>query len=95
MSNITALKSQLVSAVANIEDALVKAEATVALDRYIGALTSQLSVESGAMQSYTIAGRTVTARNIGEGQAIVEKLRAELYGYLRGPISYMGMGGYA
>ncbi len=90
----TALKAALQTEVDAITDALARAEADVCLDRYVAALTSQEKLETGAIQSYTIAGRTVTRRNPTEGRGIIENLRAELYGYLRGHVAYVNMGGY-
>lgn len=95
MANIDTLKTALEAEIEHIDDDLAKAEAAVLCDRYIAALTGQSDMEAGAVQSYSIAGRTVTRRNAGEGQRLIESLRSQLYAYLRGPGALVSMGGYA
>ena len=80
---------------AGITDSLAQAEAAVLCDRSIDALSSQSELEAGNVQSYTIAGRSVTRRNMAEGKSAISQLRTELYNYIRGPISYIDMGGLA
>ena len=94
-ANTQALKTAIESEVATIEDTLARAEAQVLCDRYIAAVESQSQMESGAVASYSIAGRTVTRRNAAEGQALIDSLRNAVYGYIRGNVSYVGMGGWA
>ena len=82
--NIDTLKAALQVEVDGIADAVDKAEAQVLLDRYAAALTAQSELESGAVQSYTIAGRQVTRRNPQEGAGAIAGLRSQLYCYIRG-----------
>ena len=90
-ANIDALKVALEAEIAAMTDALGKAEASVLCDRYIDALTAQSSMESGAIQSYTIAGRTVTRRDPAAGEALTRSLRSELNAYIGGNVVvYMG-----
>ncbi len=75
-------------------DALAVAEANVLLDRYIAALDAQASMEAGALESYSIAGRTITRRDPGQGQPLIEDLRRQLYAYFRDDVILTDMGGY-
>jgi hypothetical protein len=75
-------------------DALAVAEANVLLDRYIAALDAQSSMESGAISSYSIAGRTITRRDPGQGQPLIEDLRRQLYAYFRDDVILTDMGGF-
>lgn len=94
-TNIIALKAALQAEIDGLADALDKAEAQVALDRYASALTAQSEMEGGAVQSYTIAGRTVTRRTAETGVRLLAELRAQLYRYIRGSVAVVDMGGYA
>lgn len=94
-ANIDALKAAILAEVADIEDAIAKAEATVLADRYCDALAAQSELEAGGIQSYTIAGRTVNRHNIGDGTASINALKGELYRLINGFISYVNMGGIA
>jgi len=94
-ANIDALKAAILVEVADIEDAIAQAEATVLADRYCDALAAQSELESGGIQSYTIAGRQVTRSNLNDGTASINALKAELYRYIRGFISYVNQGGMA
>ncbi len=94
-ANIDALKAAILVEVEKIADPITKAEATVLLDRYTDALSAQSDLESGGIQSYTIAGRTVNRHNIGDGTASINALKGELYRLINGFISYVNMGGIA
>ena len=94
-ANIDALKAVILAEVADIEDAIAKAEATVLADRYCDALAAQSELEAGGIQSYAIAGRQVTRSNLSDGTASINALKSELYRYIRGFISYVNQGGYA
>ena len=90
-ANIDALKVALEAEIDSMTDALGKAEASVLCDRYIDALEAQASMEAGAIQSYTIAGRTVTRRDPAAGEALTRSLRSELNAYIGGNVVvYMG-----
>ncbi len=93
--NVQILKTAIMAEVAQISDELDKAEATVLADRYCDALDSQTELEAGGIQSYTIAGRTITRFDPGAGTSLVNEIRAQLYQYIRGGISYISMGGIA
>jgi len=90
-----ALEAAYQAEINELTDAIGKAEADVILKRYIAALDAQQKVAAGSLQSYTIAGRTITRRNAGEGEAQIENLRAQLAAYVRSPVSYVDMGGWA
>ncbi len=94
-ANIDALKTAILAEVDDLTDAIAKAEATVLADRYCDALAAQSELESGGIQSYTIAGRTVTRSNLNDGTASINALKSELYKYIRGFISYVDQGGYS
>ena len=88
---ITQLETALKAEINSMTDALGKAEASVLCDRYIAALTAQSSMESGAIQSYSIAGRTVTRRDPAAGEELTRSLRSELNAYIGGNlVVYMG-----
>lgn len=87
----TALKAALLVEVNKIKDALPLAEATYTLDRYIDALDQQNALEAGAIDSYSIAGRSVTRRNAASGQAVVDALRARLNQMIYGSVTMMDM----
>jgi len=87
----TALKAAYTTEVAKISDTLLNAEATYLLDRYIEALDSQNSLEGGSIQSYSIAGRTVTKSNLSEGRTLTDSLRGQLHGLIYGHESLMDM----
>ena len=78
MASSTALKTAYTTAVGHIDDTLLKAEATYLLDRWVEALDAQNAVEGGQIQSYTIAGRTVTKSSLGEGSKLIDRLRGQL-----------------
>jgi len=92
---VTALVAALATEIAKLDDDLAKADAAVALERYGAALENQASVEAGGIQSYTIAGRSITRRNLAEGEKQLAQLRAAVLAYVRGEETYVGMGGYA
>lgn len=94
-SNIDTLKAAIQVEVDGVSDAVDKAEAQVALDRYAAALTAQSEMESGAVQSYTIAGRTVTRRAAETGVKLIAELRADVYRFIRSPFAVVDMGGCA
>ncbi len=94
-ANTVALKTAILAEIDNLDDGIGKAEARVLCDRYVAAVDGQASVESGAVQSYTIAGRTVTRRNLGDGQSALKALRRELMAYVNGVFSVVDMGGWA
>lgn len=92
MADSTALKAAYTTAIANIDDTLLNAEATYMLDRWIEALDSQNEMEAGSISSYSIAGRTVTKTNATEGRNLVESLRGNLQIFIYGSESLMDMG---
>ena len=94
-ANIAALKAAWAAKIAVLTYALAIAEANVLLDRYAAALESQEAVATGALSAYTIAGRSVTRRNLADGAGEIERMRAQLAAIIGGPVSYVGMGGYA
>ncbi len=86
MASSTALKAAFTTEIAKISDTLQNAEATYTLDRYIEALDKQNALEAGNIISYTMAGRTFTKRNAGDGQAVVQQLRADLNKFIYGRV---------
>ena len=91
MAAIDDVKTQWLVKVALISDALIKAEATYALDRYIAALTGQASLESNEIVSYTIAGRTFTRRDTSAGKQAIADLRLDLHRLCYGSVSLADM----
>lgn len=87
MAAIDDLKTAWEAKIALISDALLKAEATLALDNYIDARTAQAALTSNEITSYTIAGRTVTRRNPESGQAMINHLQNELTEYVYGSVT--------
>ena len=87
----TALKAAYTTAIGNLDDTLINAEATYLLDRWIEALDSQNAVEAGSIQSYSIAGRTVSKANLTEGAKLVDRLRGQLQIFIYGSESLMDM----
>jgi len=84
MTAIADLQTAWETEIAKISDTLLNAEATYALSEYIDARTNQAALSANEIQSYTIAGRTFTRRDVeaGQGQVnrIENKLRALVYG---------------
>lgn len=74
--------------IATIGDTLLNAKATHTLDRWKKAVANQEKLENTHIDNYSIAGRTITRRNIGEGQDAIDRLEAEMqiliYGSIRG-----------
>lgn len=93
-ANLTALDTAYRAKIAELSDDLTKAEAEVACDRYIAAMTSQSELETGSVQSYTIAGRTITRRNAETGHVLIAVLRREFMTYIGGRL-LVDMGGYS
>ncbi len=94
-ANTDALKTAILAELDKLADGIGKAEARVLCDRYIAAVEGQTAVESGAVQSYTIAGRTVTRRNLADGSSAINSLRRQLMAYVNGQVSVVDMGGWA
>lgn len=94
-ANISALKAALAAKIAaNTDlDALAIAEANQALDRYADALTAQSSLESGSIAAYSLAGRSITKRNLSEGHALLNRLKGEVYSYIRSDTVLIDQGG--
>jgi len=91
MASSTALKAAYLVEVEKIGDTLNKARATYLLDRWTEALDAQNSLESGSIQSYSIAGRSVTKANLKDGQAAIDQLESQLYLMIYGSESIMDL----
>ena len=90
------IKSLMLAEAEAISDPLERAEAVAAIELYVSALGKYHELtDGGSIQSYTIAGRTITRNNIGDAQKQLEHLRRAAYAYIRGSITYIDMGGYA
>ena len=91
-----AIKSLMLTEAECISDPLDRAEAVASIELYVSALGKYHELtEGGSIQSYTIAGRTITRNNIGDAQRQLEQLRKRAYSHIRGSITYIDMGGYA
>jgi len=91
MADSTALKAAYLVEVNKIGDALQLAQATYTLDRWTEALDAQNALEAGSIQSYSIAGRSVTKANISEGQTAIDKLHSNLFYMIYGSESLMDL----
>ena len=87
MAAIDALKTAWETEIAKIGDTLQNAKATYLLDSYIAGLTSQASLSSNDISSYTIAGRTVTRRNADSGQSLIDSMENELTQLVYGSVT--------
>jgi len=87
----TALKAAYQTEVNKISGTLEKAEADYLLDRWIEALDAQNALEAGQIQSYSIAGRSVTRANLKDGRSVADRLRAQLQMLIYGAESLMDM----
>lgn len=91
MAAIDDLKTAFETEIAKISNDLSSKMATYKLDAYIAALEKQTAMESNEIQSYTIAGRTITRRNVSEGKAAVAALEADLMKLIYGSKTLMDM----
>ena len=91
MAAIEDLKTEWLTQIATIEDSLLKAEAPAALDRYIAAYSEQSELEAEGIESYSIAGRSVTHRKPENGTSLVAQLRAQLNRLVYGKTSLVNL----
>ena len=91
MTAIGDLTTAYTTEIAKISDTLVKAEATYCAERLVAAMAKQASLEANEIQSYSIAGRTITRRDTSAGLDLINSLRHELYGYNRGHVSLVDL----
>jgi len=84
MADSAALKAAYQTEVDKISDTLDNARANYQLARFIDALDAQNALETGSIQSYSIAGRSVTKANLSEGRQMVGELEAQLYELIYG-----------
>ncbi len=87
MAAIDDLKAAWTAEIAKISNALIKAEATYALDQYIAALPQQAALEANQIATYSIGGRSFTRRDITAGQIAVDRLKGNLWRYCKGSTS--------
>ena len=84
MSNLSNLKDALITAAAEINDDIDKYDCLAAIDDWFVLRSALTSLQSGAVQSYAIAGRSVTRRNLPEivnAEAVAyQKIRSFLRG---------------
>ena len=59
-------------------DSLQYLQAQEAIERWYAAATAQASREASMIQSYTIAGRSISYAQFSDGRAVVEGLKREL-----------------
>ena len=85
------LKAAYQTEIDKLSDTLGKARANYALDRLIDALNSQSALESKEIQSYTIAGRTVSRRDSTAGIDLIDRLTADLDGMIYGTVTLVDM----
>lgn len=91
MTAISDLDDQWTTEIATISDTLLQKEATYMLERYTAAVQQLASLENNEISSYTIAGRSVTRRNIGEGRSAIESLRRDLWNAVYGTYTLADM----
>ena len=86
-ANTTSLKTLLQAKAALLTDEIDKYRCLEAIDQYIAALDAQAAATSSDVQSYSIAGRSVT-RSGGQSFAnVVKRLEREVFGYLYGNVT--------
>ncbi len=91
MTAIAELQTAYETGIATISDDLRQKKATYVLERYIAAVQKQTALEASEIESYSIAGRTVTRRNVESGQSAISDLEAELDRYIYGGTALINM----
>jgi len=86
-----AVKAAYATEIDTISGTLQKARATLQLNRWIAALTSQMQLEENEIASYTIAGRTVTRRDMAMGQSTIDDMEATLQEMIYGSATLVDM----
>ena len=81
---LDALKAEYAVEIAKISNTLRNKKATYILERWYSAATNQQALEDNEVTSYTITGRTITRRNVKEGEMLVGDLEAKLNGLIYG-----------
>jgi len=87
MADIAPLKAAYETEIATISDTLRKARATYQLDVYCDAMAKQAALEANDITSYSIAGRTITRRDIKAGQQATQQLAYDLESAIYGTSS--------
>ena len=90
-SALTNLVAEYTTQIATISDDLTRLEATYKLEVWAAAVAKLTALQSGVIQTYSIAGRSFTRYNIGDFEATVKSLQADLYRYIYGSISLLDM----
>lgn len=94
MSALTDLQAAYQAEIDEIADQLAKARASMLLERLVSAYESQAKLEARDIQSYTIAGRSVTYRTLDTGKTMIAELETSLMRSIRGSTYRVNMGGY-
>jgi hypothetical protein len=85
---LTAMYNQYVADAATLSDSRRVLQANLAIERWYAAATAHATEEANAIQSYTIAGRSISRRAIGDLARAADTLRVEVEGilYARGSV---------
>lgn len=86
MSNISDLKAAYIVQAADITDAIDKLECLAAIDSWYACELAVSTLSSSDVSSYSIAGRSVTRKNLPE-------LQTQAIDYKRQFLAYLGRGG--
>lgn len=79
-----AVEAAYVIEIAKISDTLINAKATYALERWVAGAAALAGIESGAIVSYSIAGRTFTRNTATSFKEVIDGLQSELESYIYG-----------
>lgn len=82
MANIDTLKAALVSAAASITNDIDRYDCLTLIDDWFACRSAVAAVQGNSIQSYSIAGRSVTRQNVDQFAKSERQLYARIHEYL-------------
>ena len=84
MSNISDLKAALIVAAAELTDTVTRLECLALIDDWYACRIAVAAVQSNSVQSYSIAGRSITKHNLSDFVQMERDMYARISEHLYG-----------